>query len=99
MESLYFVFTPSAPSRPKGVLCVVVAYKGTSQGRKSYIIDGVINPDFRYWDKKAQCFQSGTDTARVNNPVLDALRTRCNELLTNAAITTGQRIFPVGGGA
>ncbi|PWL59975.1 MAG: hypothetical protein DBY35_08730 [Bacteroidales bacterium] len=88
MGNLYFVFTPSAPSRPKGVLCVVVACKGTSQGRKSYIIDGVINPDFRYWDKKAQCFQSGTDTARVNNPVLDALRTRCNELLTNTAITT-----------
>lgn len=83
-----FTITASAPSRPKGKLCVVVGYKGISQGRKSYVIEGLTNPDFRYWDKKAQCFSSGTDTARANNPVLEALRARCNELVNNSAITT-----------
>lgn len=86
--NLTFTITASAPSRPKGKLCVVVGYKGISQGRKSYVIEGLTNPDFRYWDKKAQCFSSGTDTARANNPVLEALRARCNELVSNSAITT-----------
>ena len=87
-KELRYTLTPSAPSRPKGVLCVVVGYKGTPQGRKSNPIDGLTSPDFRYCDKKAQCFTSGTDTAKANNPVLDAIRLRCDELLNNSAITT-----------
>lgn len=87
-KEIYFKLTPSAPSRPKGVLCVVVGYKGTPQGRKSHVIDGLTAPDFRYWDKKAQRFTSGTDTARANNPVLDDICKRCDELLDNPAITS-----------
>lgn len=87
-KELRYTLTPSAPSRPKGVLCVVVGYKGTPQGRKSNPIDGLTSPDFRYWDKKAQCFTSGTDTAKANNPILDTIRLRCDELLNNSAITT-----------
>lgn len=87
-KELRYTLTPSAPSRPKGVLCVVVGYKGTPQGRKSNPIDGLTSPDFRYWDKKAQCFNSGTDTAKANNPILDAIRLRCDELLNNSAITS-----------
>ncbi len=85
---IYYKLTPSAPSRPKGVLCVVVGYKGTGKGRKSHVIGGLTAPDFRYWDKKAQRFTSGTDTARANNPVLDDICKRCDELLNNSAITT-----------
>lgn len=51
-----YTLTPSAPSRSKGVLCVVAAYKGESQGRKTYPIDGLTSPDFRYWDRKTQRF-------------------------------------------
>lgn len=87
-KELRYTLTPSAPSRPKGVLCVVVGYKGTPQGRKSYVIDGLTSPDFRYWDKKHQCFTSGTDTAKANNPILDTLRPLCDELVNNSAITS-----------
>lgn len=93
-NKLRYTLTPSAPSRPKGVLCVVVGYQGTPQGRKSHPIDGLSSPDFRYWDKKAQCFSSGTDTAKANNPVLDAICTRCDELLNNSAITTPSEFIP-----
>jgi hypothetical protein len=67
---------------------VVVGYRGTPQGRKSNPIDGLTSPDFRYWDKKAQRFTTGTDTARANNPVLEAICERCDELLNNSAITS-----------
>ena len=87
-KEIYYKLTPSAPSRPKGILCVVVGYRGTPQGRKSNPIDGLTSPDFRYWDKKAQRFTTGTDTARANNPVLEAICERCNELLNNSAITS-----------
>lgn len=87
-KELRYILSISAPSRPKGVLCVVVCYKGTPQGRKSIPIDGLTSPDFRYWDKKAQRFTSGTDTARANNPLLEDICVRCNELLNNSAITS-----------
>ena len=87
-KEIYYKLTPSAPSRPKGILCVVVGYRGTPQGRKSNPIDGLTSPDFRYWDKKAQRFTTGTDTARANNPVLEAICERCDELLNNSAITS-----------
>lgn len=87
-KEIYYKLTASAPSRTKGVLCVVVGYKGTDKGRKSHPIDGLTSPDLRYWDKKAQRFTSGTDTARANNPVLDAICERCDELLNNSAITS-----------
>lgn len=87
-KKLRYTLTPSAPSRPKGVLCVVIGYKGTPQGRKSLVIDGLTIPDFRYWDKKTQRFTSGTDTAGANNPVLDTMCVRCDELLQNPAIAS-----------
>ena len=70
-NKIHYTLTTSAPSRPKGALCVVVSCKGTSNGRKSFTIDGLNNPNFRYWDKKTKCFSDGTDTAKLNNPVLD----------------------------
>lgn len=94
-KGLRYTLTQSAPSRPKGVLCVVVGYKGTPQGRKSYIIDGLTSPDFRYWDKKAQRFTSGTDTAKENNPVLEDISKRCDELLGNSAITSPSEFIEV----
>lgn len=88
MANLKFSFTLSAPSRPKGILCVVVGYKGSSQGRKSYVIDGLSSPDFRLWDNKNQRFFDKTDTGKANNPILDALKVLCNELLDNSLINT-----------
>lgn len=87
-KEIRYTLTPSAPSRDKGVLCVVAAYKGTDRGRRTEPIKGLTSPDFRYWDKKTQRFTSGTDTAKENNPVLDAICERCNELLNNSAITS-----------
>lgn len=87
-KELRYILTPNAPSRPKGVLCVVAAYKGTSQGRKSYVVEGITSPDFRYWDKKTQRFTSGTDTAKANNPVLDDVCALCDELLNKSTITS-----------
>lgn len=88
---LHYIITQSVPGKkPKDrlKLYVVVSFKGMPQSRKSYVIDGITSPDFRYWDKKTKRFTSGTDTARKNNPVLDAICERCNELLNNSAITT-----------
>ena len=39
-QEIYYTLTPSAPSVAKGVLCVVVGYKGQSTGRKPFPING-----------------------------------------------------------
>lgn len=87
-NELRYILTPSAPSRPKGVLCVVVGYKGQSQGRKSYVIDGITAPNFQHWDKKQQRFYSDTDSGKANNKCLDDVCEQCDELLKNAVVST-----------
>lgn len=88
MNDLNFNITPSAPSRPKNILCVVVGYRGTSKGRQSFKIEGLTNPDFRYWDKKSRRFSDGTETANLNNPILDNISALCESLLNNSLIKT-----------
>lgn len=61
----------------KNVLVLEVRIVGTTKGRKRIKVQGLKNPDFRFWDKKEQCFFSGTDTARDNNAFLAELRDRC----------------------
>ncbi len=88
---LNYIITQSVPGKkPKDKLklYVVVSFKGVPQSRKSYVIDGINSPDFRYWDKKSRRFFSGTITANENNPVLEAICKRCDRLLNNSAITT-----------
>lgn len=92
-KELYYTLTPSAPSMAKGVLCVVIGNKGQSTGRKPFPIDGITNPNYEFWDKKAKRFKDGTDTARANNPVLDRVCALCDELLSNSKITTPQQFF------
>lgn len=92
-KELYYTLTPSAPSTAKGVLCVVIGYKGQSTGRKPFPIDGITNPNYEFWDKKAKRFKDGTDTARANNPVLDTVCDLCDELLANSLITTPQQFI------
>lgn len=87
-NKLTYSLTTSAPSRPKGVLCVVVSLKGSATGRKPWTVHGLTNPNFDFWDKKNQRFKEGSVTAIANNPVLDAVCALCDELLTNAQITT-----------
>lgn len=72
----------------KNVLVIEVRTKGTTKGRKRITVQGLKSPDFRYWDKKAECFSSGTDTARNNNPLLGEIKERCNILVSNECITT-----------
>lgn len=93
MADLIYKLTTSAPSRAKGVLCVVVGFKGSSSGRKSFTVDGLTNPDYRYWDKRAMRFTDGTDTARLNNPRLDEVCTLCDELLANSQVTTPEQFI------
>lgn len=92
-QEIYYTLTPSAPSVAKGVLCVVVGYKGQSTGRKPFPINGITNPNFDFWDKKAKRFKSGTDTAKVNNPILDRVCDLCDKLLANPKITTPQQFI------
>lgn len=69
---LHYIITQSVPGKkPKDrlKLYVVVSFKGMPQSRKSYVIDGITSPDFRYWDKKTKRFTSGTDTAHSKKPV------------------------------
>lgn len=92
-KQLRYTLTPSAPSKAKGVLCVVIGYKGQSTGRKSFPIDGITNPNYEFWDKKAQRFKDGTDTARANNPVLEKICALCDELLKDTTITTPVQFY------
>lgn len=92
-KGLRYTLTPSAPGKAKGVLCVVIGYKGQSNGRKRFPIDGITNPNYEFWDKKAKRFKDGTDTARANNPVLDTVCNLCDELLANSLITTPQQFL------
>lgn len=88
-KELRYKLTTSADRRTTTpTLYVCVAYKGSSTGRKYFTIQGLISPDFRYWDKKTQRFSSGTDTAKANNPVLEDVCALCDELLVNSAITS-----------
>lgn len=88
-NEIRYSLTTSADRRTaEPTLYVCVAYKGSSNGRKYFTIQGLTEPDFRYWDKKIQRFSSGTDTAKVNNPILEDVCVLCDELLTNSAITS-----------
>ncbi len=87
-NEIRYSLTTSADRRTADpTLYVCVAYKGSSNGRKYFTIQGLIAPDFHYWDKKTQRFSSGTDTAKANNPILEKLCKLCEELLNNSAIT------------
>ena len=88
-NEIRYSLTTSADRRTaEPTLYVCVAYKGSSNGRKYFTIQGLTEPDFRYWDKKIQRFSSGTDTAKVNNPILEDVCVLCDELLANSAITS-----------
>lgn len=89
-NQIYYTLSLSAPSRTKGVLCVVAAFKGQAQGRKSYVIDGLVNPDYRFWDNKAKRFVDGSITAVDNNPIIDKVCALCDELIQNPKVTTTQ---------
>lgn len=84
---LYYKITASAPGRPKGVLCIVVS-STVSKVRKVYQINGIVDPDWRFWDKKAGRFLSGTDTGRQNNPIIEEMCERCNLLLNTSGVST-----------
>ena len=88
-KELRYSLTTSADRRTaEPTLYVCVAYKGSSNGRKYFTIQGLTSPDFRYWEKKTQRFSSGTDTAKANNPLLEDVCALCDELLVNSAITS-----------
>lgn len=88
-NEIRYSLTTSADRRTaEPTLYVCVAYKGSSNGRKYFTIQGLTSPDFRYWEKKTQRFSSGTDTAKANNPLLEDVCALCDELLVNSAITS-----------
>lgn len=75
MGTIKFYFSNNAPKR-KGVLSMC-AYlgKGTDgKPKRNYrTITTLINPNYKYWDKKEQRFMEGTETAMHNNKVLKDL--------------------------
>lgn len=77
-----------ACNNTKTALVIDVRLKGINEGRKRIKVEGLTNPDCHYWDYKEQCFKSGTDTARINNPRLVELKAFCNELISNECITS-----------
>ena len=85
---LRYSLTDHGVGMPKGIMCVTVAFRGTSNGRKSCKIEGLINPETRYWDKLTRRFTKGTTTARLNNPVLNKVCELCDALLEDKRITT-----------
>lgn len=87
-SNLRYSLTDHGIGLPKGIMCVTVAYRGTSNGRKSYKIEGLTNPENRYWDKTTRRFLKGTTTARLNNPVLNKVCVLCDSLLEDERITT-----------
>lgn len=88
-KELRYSLTTSADRRTTTpTLYVCVAYKGSSTGRKYFIVQGLISPDFTHWNKAKQRFNSGTYTATDNNPKLEELCELCDKLLENPAITS-----------
>lgn len=83
---LRYKITPSAPGRKKGVFCIVVFYEGNAKDRKIFPISGLVNPDIKFWDPSTQRFVDGTFSAQDNNPILDALCARCDEILKGQTV-------------
>ena len=91
-KELRYSLTTSADRRTTTpTLYVCVAYKGSSTGRKYFIVQGLISPDFTHWNKAKQRFNSGTYTATDNNPKLEELCELCDKLLENSAITSPKK--------
>lgn len=92
-KSLTFTFTASPIGGRKGVLSVQASYTGTDRRRTPLRIEGLTNPNMSAWDRKQQRFLGGTQTDVDNNKVLDELRVRCNELLSNPQITSPRQFI------
>ncbi len=88
-NQLTFSFTPSPSGKAKGTWSVECRYKGTTSPRPSTLIEGLTAPSLEHWDNKIKRFEGRlTSTDVANNEILDALQSRCKELLDNPQITT-----------
>lgn len=79
MAQLQFNFTIAAPnSRGKVSLCV---YNPNTSKRNYMVVNGLINPNCEYWDKKHQCFSGTVPETSHNNDILGKLRAQCDTLI------------------
>ena len=79
MAQLQFNFTIAAPnSRGKVSLCV---YNPNTSKRNYMVVNGLINPNCEYWDKKHQCFSGTIPETSHNNDILGKLRAQCDTLI------------------
>lgn len=95
-NQLTFAFTPSPSGKAKGTWSVECRYKGTTSPRPSTPIEGLTAPSLEHWNNKIKRFEGRlTSTDVANNEVLDALQSRCKELLANPQITTPYEFIDV----
>ncbi|MDR1169573.1 MAG: hypothetical protein LBK97_01910, partial [Prevotellaceae bacterium] len=56
-------------------------------------VEGLINPNFDYWDKKKQVFNEATQDAIHNNAVLQTMYAKYQGLIDTFNPTTGKELF------
>ncbi len=73
-------------------LSLKATVKGTSKANYKKV-QGLRNPDYAYWDNKAQCFNQPSLDAIYNNKVLKEMMNYYQKLLETGNITDGKQLF------
>lgn len=95
-----FKFSASAPGRKKGEVCGVATLKGTTK-RAVYPIENLLAPNPASWNKDTQRFEEATETAIINNNLLDDFREKCLNILKQYEVKEPKELFDIirnGGG-
>lgn len=74
--------------KARGNLSIVVRYCGGNDGRKRITVQGLVEPDFSRWDKKAEIFTGWSQMAKTNNAIIGKVKERCREILNDEHIVT-----------
>ena len=75
-----------------GRFCICATVRGTTT-RHYRAVEELVNPDFRKWDKNAQCFVSRKESDQANNRILNAIIDRYERLMSEREFNNGKELF------
>lgn len=92
MANINLRFTTERSKGTKKKLSLKAIVKGKTNGHYKDV-QGLINPDFNYWDSKSQCFNQASTDAIHNNNVLRMMLNHYQRILDVADIKDGKELF------
>lgn len=75
-----------------GRFCICATVRGTTT-RHYRTVEELVNPDFRKWDKIAQCFVSRKESDQANNRILNSIIDRYERLMCEREFNNSKELF------